>query len=119
MTEQATLFNSKPWWLKASILIVLGALLGYRLATDEGLAVNFTNLSDQAITSIKLDFGSVASQSSILIFRLEPQESQKVFLNHPVGMGFNVLVTYADGQQQEFCALKDDKNSRPELKLTL
>ncbi len=120
MTQQNGLFfSSKPWWLKALVILMLGFLLGRWLAPNEGFAVKFTNADQLQITSIKLDFGSSNSQSSIQTFRLAPQESRVLFLNHPLGAGFNVLITYANGQQQEFCALKDNKNPRPELKLVL
>lgn len=108
-----------PWRFKALGVLLVGVFLGRWLTADEGLAVNFINTSQQQITTIKLDFGSSNSQSSIQTFRLAPQESRQLFLNHPAGMGFNVLVTYADGQQQDFCALKDDKNLRPNLELNL
>ena len=120
MTQQNDfLFSNKPWWVKALTVLILGILLGRWLATDEGFAVNFTNAGQQQITSIKLDFGSSNSQSRIQTFRLAPQESRVLFLNHPLGAGFNVLITYANGQQQEFCALKGNKNPRPELQLAL
>lgn len=120
MTEKVfSMLSKKPWWLKALAILIVGFLLGRWFAPDEGLAVNLTNTSQQQITSIKLDFGSSDGQSSIQTFRLDPQESRILFLNHPAGMGFNILVTYADGQQQEFCALSGDKNLRPELNLTL
>ena len=120
MTQQNDfLFSNKPWWLKALAVLVLGILLGRWLATDEGFAVKFTNADEQQITSIKLDFGSSDTQSSIQTFRLAPQASRILFLNHPLDAGFNVLITYADGQQQEFCALKDNKKPRPELQLAL
>ena len=120
MTQQNnSFFSNKPWWLKAMAVLILGILLGRWLSADEGFAVNFTNADQQQITSIKLDFGSSDTQSSIQTFRLAPQESRVLYLNHPLGAGFNVLITYANGQQQEFCALKDNKNPRPELKLVL
>ncbi|GLR63825.1 PKD domain-containing protein [Marinospirillum insulare] len=111
--------NKAPLWLKILIILGIGFLLGRWFAAEEGLAVNFTNSSQQQITSIKLDFGSSDGQSSIQTFRLAPQESRTLFLNHPAGMGFNVLVTYADGQQQDFCALKGDTSLRPQLDLNL
>ena len=120
MTKQNDLFfSNKPWWVKALAVLILGILLGRWLATDEGFAVKFINADQQQITSIKLDFGSSNTQSSIQTFRLAPQESRVLFLNHPLDAGFNVLITYADGQQQEFCALKDNKKPRAELKLML
>lgn len=120
MTKQNDfLFSNKPWWLKAIAVLTVGFLLGRWFTTDEGFAVNFINTDEQQITAIKLDFGSSNSQSSIQTFRLASQESRVLFLNHPLDAGFNVLITYADGQQQEFCALKGNKNPRPELQLAL
>lgn len=120
MAKQNDLFfSNKPWWIKAIAVLVLGILLGRWLATDEGFAVKFTNADEQQITSIKLDFGSSDTQSSIQTFRLASQESRVLFLNHPLDAGFNVLITYTNGQQQEFCALKGNKKTRPELKLML
>lgn len=120
MTGQVfSMLSNKPWWLKTLGILLIGILLGRWFAADQGLAVNFINTSQQQITSIKLDFGSSNGQSSIQTFRLAPQESRSLFLNHTVGMGFNVLVIYANGQQQEFCALKGDKNLRPNLELNL
>ncbi|NLW06158.1 MAG: hypothetical protein GX029_13195 [Pseudomonadaceae bacterium] len=117
--QKNSFFSSTPWWLKAIALLILGILLGRWFTVDEGFAVKFTNADQQQITSIKLDFGSSNSQSSIQTFRLAPQESRVLYLNHPLGAGFNVLITYANGRQQEFCVLKDNKKPRPELKLEL
>jgi len=74
-----------------------------------GMQISFRNDSQQMIQSIKLDFGNADGQSSILTLRLAPGETRPVVLNHQPGLGFNVKVTYANGQQQSFCALKGDE----------
>ncbi|MBP0047356.1 hypothetical protein H9C73_01290 [Marinobacterium sp. AK62] len=82
-----------------------------------GMEVTFHNVSTQMIESIQLDFGSAASQSRIQAFRLPPGESRTLALNHTPGMGFNVQILYRDGRKQEFCALRGDDRTQPELPL--
>ncbi|SFX23085.1 hypothetical protein [Marinospirillum alkaliphilum] len=81
------------WWLNPGVRLPEASLL-----------VEFENASDQLITSLKLDFGHASGQSSLLALRLAPGEKRSLFLNHPPAAGFNVLVSYADGLQQDFCA---------------
>lgn len=100
-----------------ALLILLGGVLGYHSAPDEGYAVRFENQSDQMISRIKLDFGSADAQASMQSFRLAAGESRTLFLNHPPGAGFNVEVLYADGKTQSFCALRGDERNRPVLPL--
>lgn len=113
--------SKQPGFLSfnALILLLTGALAGYLLSPDEGFSVRFENQSNQMITAIRLDFGSADGQSSLQTFRLPTGESRTLFLNHPAGAGFNVQVFYADGQKQEFCALRGNKDQRPVLPLAL
>ncbi len=113
-SKQPRLLNAKTL-----LLLLAGAVLGYLLTPTEGFSVRFENQSAQMITAIKLDFGSADGQSSLQTFRLPAGESRTLFLNHPTGAGFNVQVFYADGQKQEFCALRGNKDQRPVLPLAL
>jgi len=94
-------------WLLTGL--ILSATLQPLLASQPaGMQINFRNDSDMMIQSIKLDFGNANGQSSLLTLRIAPGETRPMLLNHQPGMGFNVKVSYADGRQQSFCALKGD-----------
>jgi len=116
--------KSRPFYQRHPILVaIFAAVVSYLIASsnsvfDHGLAVTFENASDTAITSIKLDFGNVNTQSSIQSFRVNSGESRTLLLNHPAGAGFNVKVSYADGRVREFCALKGDERTQPKILLT-
>lgn len=102
-----------------SVLLALasGWLMGRLTAPVLGLEVSFRNVSEVSIESIRLDFGSSDTQSSIQAFRIAPGEVRTLALNHSPGMGFNVQVNYSNGRKQEFCALREDDRTRPRLAL--
>ena len=114
----------RPFYQRHPILVaIFSAVVSYLIASsnsafNHGLAVTFENASDTAITSIKLDFGNVNTQSSIQSFRINSGETRTLLLNHPAGAGFNVKVSYADGRVREFCALKGDERTQPKILLT-
>ncbi|MCV6590352.1 MAG: hypothetical protein OIF57_15210 [Marinobacterium sp.] len=93
-------------WSIAGIVITLPFFL--LQPAPAGMQIDFQNHAQQMVQAIQLDFGNADSQSSIRILRIAPGETRAVLLNHQPGMGFNVKVSYADGSQQEFCALKGD-----------
>lgn len=112
------LASRRRWLVLCLGLGLLGAWLGGRLtAPVQGLEVGFQNRSAVMIESVRLDFGSADTQSSIQAFRIAPGETRTLVLNHRPGMGFNVQVNYSDGRTQAFCALRGDKRSTPVLAL--
>lgn len=103
-------------------VLLLGLLSGAAamyviLQPDNGLYVTFKNTDTIAIESIQLNFGNAIGQSDLLTLRLPPGEARLLHLNHEPGMGFNVKVRYADGQQQEFCAGQADDKRKQTLLL--
>ena len=117
--RSALMLASVRRFLFVSVLLTFAAgWLGGRLTGPvQGMEVTFRNVSEVMIESIQLDFGSADTQSSILALRIPPGETRTLALNHPPGMGFNVQVNYTNGRQQEFCALRGDKRTRPLLEL--
>lgn len=86
-------------------------------AEPEGMRVDFSNVSDTPIESIRLDFGNADGQSSLLALRIAPGDQRALLLNQEPGMGFNVRVKYAGGRTQEFCALKGDERRQVKIDL--
>jgi hypothetical protein len=105
------------WVLITLVSLALGFLFSQMLHSVQGLAVTFHNNSDVMIESIQLDFGSSDTQSRIQAFRIPAGQERSLLLNHEPGMGFNVLVKYRSGAQQEFCALRGDEQSAPVIYL--
>ncbi len=97
-------------WLPALLLgLLIGGLVSYQMAQPtNGMFVTFKNDDTVMIDSIQLNFGNATSQSDILSLRLPPGEERLLLLNHDPGMGFNVKVRYAGGDEQEFCAKQFD-----------
>ncbi|WP_290703550.1 hypothetical protein [Amphritea sp.] len=107
-------------WVLMIVIVVslaLGFIFSQIFHSAQGLAVTFHNSSEEVIESIQLDFGSSDTQSRIQAFRIPAGQERLLFLNHEPGMGFNVLVKYRNGAQQEFCALRGDEQSAPVLYL--
>ncbi len=99
------------------LAMAVGWASGRFTAPARGLEVTFHNESKTLIESIRLDFGSADTQSSIQAFRIAPGHQRMLVLNHPPGAGFNVNVRYQGGQEQEFCALRGDERPRPAIHL--
>jgi hypothetical protein len=93
---------------RGTLLFLAGLLTGWLVFADharEGpLLVTLHNDSDVLIESVWLDFSHELSQSSLYEGRLQAGERRRVALNHPPGAGFNMKVSYADGETLEFCA---------------
>ncbi|MCW8885697.1 MAG: hypothetical protein OQK12_10660 [Motiliproteus sp.] len=89
------------------------------MQNTKGMSVTFHNSSEQMIESIKLDFGSADTQSSIRALRIPPGQERTLLLNHQPGMGFNVQVNYKGGMEQSFCALRGDKEKDPVIDLKI
>ncbi|MBE0508408.1 MAG: hypothetical protein IBX50_17095 [Marinospirillum sp.] len=109
----------KPKLLLGSALLV-SFMLGWWFSPAPGLPetamqVEFENTTDQMITSLKLDFGHARGQSSLLALRLAPGEKRTLLLNHTPGAGFNVIVDYADGVQQDFCANRGEQGQHQKV----
>ncbi|RDE24846.1 hypothetical protein DV711_04475 [Motiliproteus coralliicola] len=114
--------SSRAYWAATLLLVLIfgaGFAVGRSNAPLHGMEVTFNNASGQRIDAIQLDFGSADSQSSLQVYRIEPGQQRLLVLNHRPAMGFNVKVTYQDGQMQEFCALKGRKQQRATLTLRL
>lgn len=105
------------FYLALIIAVALGWAIGRHTAPVQGMEVTFHNRSEVPVESIKLDFGTADTQSSIQAFRLAPGQKRMLLLNHTPGAGFNVNVRYKGGQIQEFCALRQDKQQRPTIEL--
>lgn len=92
-------------WLPALLMgIFLGSAWVYHFSQpNAGMSVTFKNDDSVMIDSIQLNFGNANGQSDLLTLRLAPGEERLMLLNHDPGLGFNVKVRYAGGDQQEFC----------------
>lgn len=108
---------------KATLTLFFGLLLGWLFFTptknEEVLYVTFINTSNQAITSLKLDFGSAYTQTSLLSLNLPANSRRTLALNHPAGAGFNVIASYQKGKVQNFCANRGTKGQHQEVLLRL
>lgn len=107
----------RQWILIIVVSLALGFFFSQMLHSTQGLAVTFHNNSEEMIESIQLDFGSSDTQSRIQVFRIPAGQERQLLLNHEPGMGFNVLVKYRKGAQQEFCALRGDAQTSPVIYL--
>lgn len=70
------------------------------------LYVELVNGTEALIPSVIIEHGSGGLQEKITVVQLNPKESRVLALNHKPGMGFNVLVNFADGTQTEICGGK-------------
>lgn len=107
-------------WLPALILgFIFGIAYNYLLDHhDSGMYVTFKNDDTVMIDSIQLNFGNSSGQSDLLSLRLAAGEERLMLLNHEPGMGFNVKVRYAGGEEQEFCAKQFDKKRVTQVSLS-
>ncbi|RBW48477.1 hypothetical protein [Marinobacter sp. F3R11] len=105
------------FYLALVAALAVGWAMGRNTAPVHGMEVTFHNRSEVPVESIKLDFGTADTQSSIQAFRLAPGRKRVLVLNHTPGAGFNVKVRYKGGATQEFCALRSDKQQRPTIEL--
>lgn len=106
---------------RSLLFLLLGLAMGWLLfaetPSDEHLHLKIINHDEIMIESIHLAFGYNHNQSDLLSVQLPPGESRLLLLNHPPGRGFNVVVRYADGQSQEFCANRGNSATRQHLPL--
>lgn len=70
------------------------------------LYVELVNDTDKLIPSVIIEHGSAGLQEKITLVQLKSKETRVIALNHKPGMGFNVLVNYADGEKTEICGGK-------------
>jgi hypothetical protein len=70
------------------------------------LYVEVVNDTEALIPSVIIEHGSAGLQEKISVVQLRSKESRILALNHKPGMGFNVLVNFADGTQTEICGGK-------------
>jgi hypothetical protein len=71
------------------------------------LYVEIVNDMDVLVPSVVIEHGNAGLQEKITVVQLRPKETRLVALNHQPGMGFNVLVNYADREKTEICAGKN------------
>ena len=114
--ERPRVFH-RYFYLGLILAFAVGWFIGDNAAPSVGMEVTFHNASDVPIETIKLDFGTADTQSSIQAYRLAPGEKRMLLLNHTPGAGFNVNVRYKGGDIQEFCALRRDKQRQPTISL--
>lgn len=107
-------------WLPSLILgFVLGSFFFYlQSKPDTGMYVTFKNDDTVMIDSIQLNFGNATGQSDLLSLRLPAGEERLLLLNHEPGMGFNVKVRYAGGEEQEFCAEQFEEDRITQVSLS-
>ena len=100
---------------KTFALISIGlALLGIGISSlwfslhnpMKPLYVEVINSTDTLIPTVVIEHGRTGLQEKIIIVRLKPQERRVIALNHNPGLGFNVLVNFADGTKAEICGGK-------------
>lgn len=70
------------------------------------LYVELVNATELLIPSVIIEHGSAGLQEKITLVQLKSKESRTIALNHKPGMGFNVLVNFADGTRTEICGGK-------------
>lgn len=111
---------------KTTLALLLGVFLGwlvfspvFKTTNQEVLYVTFVNNTNQPLTSLTLDFGSVHTQTQLLSLNLPAQASRTLALNHPAGAGFNVIARYANGKVQDFCANRGIKGQHQQVLLRL
>ena len=100
--------------IRASFFALLFVLLGVAGARFwfalhhpmKPLYVELLNDTDKLIPSVIIEHGNAGLQEKISIVQLKPKESRVIALNHQPGMGFNVLVNFADGEKTEICGGK-------------
>ena len=109
--QAITLFMTKS---RLSIYALLLFLVGFAVSSFwhslhnpmKPLFVEVLNQTDKLIPSVVIEHGKSGLQEKIMLLQLAPQESRTIALNHNPGMGFNVLVNFADGEKTEICGGK-------------
>lgn len=110
----------KKWPRHPLVIFFAGFLAAWLLLPssrlpEKGMQVDFINTTEQGIDSLQLDFGHAQGQSSLLALRLAPGETRTLLLNHEPGAGFNVVVRFADGMKQDFCANQGEQGQRQQV----
>jgi len=70
------------------------------------LYVEILNDTEALIPSVIIEHGNAGLQEKISMVQLRSKESRIIALNHKPGMGFNILVNYANGEKTEICGGK-------------
>lgn len=95
--------------------IATGGVLFFQPPPDGQLHLTLVNNDSIRIDSIRMEFGFDLNQSELLTLQLNPGERRTLALNHPPGKGFNVEVSYSDGQIQSFCANRNQPGHKQQL----
>ena len=94
----------------ALVLLIIGisaTSLWYSLQNPmRPLYVELVNDTQELIPSVIIEHGSAGLQEKITVVQLKSKEVRMLALNHKPGMGFNVLVNYANGEKTEICGGK-------------
>ncbi len=96
------------------IIVCIALLLGIAISNlwqklhhpMKPLYVEVVNDTESLIPSVIIEHGSAGLQEKISVVQLKSKESRILALNHKPGMGFNVLVNFADGTKTEICGGK-------------
>ncbi|HIO92121.1 MAG TPA: hypothetical protein EYG68_04660 [Leucothrix mucor] len=94
-----------------TLILVTVLATKYWLASyypSQPIFVELVNATKKVVPSVIIEFGNDKLQEKITIVQLRAGEKRIIALNHHSGLGFNILVNYADGEVTEICGGKSE-----------